>query len=130
MGMIDPNTSYEDISDELIIKEFTDPQRFKPILLYALMTKRANKNNEIKELLFDVVTDEKKRNERFLTKLPHAWIPVLFILEQGSEELKIELLAKLTKWSMEERKMLLSYVKTDKSYSDLLQPLIVVPGGQ
>ena len=126
MGVIDPNTSYEDISDELIIKEFTDPQRFKPALLFALMAKRANKNDDIKELLFDVVTDEKKRNERFLNTLPYAWIPVLYILEHGSEELKSELLAKLKKWSMEERKMLLSYVKIDKSYSDLLQPLIVV----
>lgn len=121
--MIDANTSYEEISDAELIAEFISPKKYKRALLYALMAKRSNHNERIKELLFKVILDEGKRKERFLNTLPHSWIPTLYILEHGNDLLKNELLGKLKEWTNDEKELFLNYVKKDKEYLEFLQPL-------
>ncbi|MEL6863053.1 MAG: hypothetical protein AAFP19_01480 [Bacteroidota bacterium] len=122
--MIDPNTSQKEISDDDLIAEFKNPKKYRKALLYSLMAMRANKNNEIKILLFDFITDEKNRNEYFLGTLIHAWLPVLHILDHGTPLLKSELKEVLKKWPLDERESFLNYVYKEESYRKFLEDII------
>jgi hypothetical protein len=56
--------------------------------MYPLMANCANKNTQIKDLLFEVILDKKKQKEVVMDIIKDAWLPALFLLEEGSCVLK------------------------------------------
>lgn len=124
MPLIDPHTSPSEISDKLIIEEFDNPQKYRPMTLYALMAQRANTNPQIKSYLFEIISDEEKRGEKVMGFIKHAWLPTLFILEQGNEKIKQELKVLLSKnWTQEEKEDFLFYIKREEAYYHLLKDM-------
>ena len=118
--MLNPNLSRKEISDESILEEYLLPKKYKRAHLYAIMSVRANKNNQIKEYLFDLIKDKDKREELFVGTIIHAWLPVLHILENGSTEIKSELKSILEKvWDREEKRLFVSYIKKEQEYYSL-----------
>ncbi len=112
--LLNPNLTKEEISDEEIIYEYLNEQNYKKANLHEIMAVRANENTQIKELLFDIITDSKKRTEYFAGSLIHSWLPTLFILEHGNLNLKNELKSLLSStWSIEEKSSFLSYLRND-----------------
>lgn len=85
---------------------------------------RANKNEKIKEYLFELIMDKEKRQEYFLNTIIHAWLPVLHILPHGTEALKIEMKSVLRQWTYEEKILFLNYIKKEKAYYDLLSDIL------
>ena len=124
MTLIDPNTSHSEISDEVLISEFSNPMKYKKAHLYSIMANRANSNSSIKKLLFEFILDEKNRNAYFLGTIIHAWLPVLHLLEHGTDEMKLELREILRQWTMDEKKLFLNYIKKDQEYYCLLYDIV------
>lgn len=122
-ALINPKTGYDIISNEELINEILKPKKYSAFTLYALMANRANHNNIIKLLLFKVVKDKRYRKENVFG-LKHAWLPVLFILEEGKKSLKQELKPVLVGfWTLKERKDFLVYIKQNKTYYEFLESI-------
>jgi hypothetical protein len=121
--MLDPNTSPNEISDEELIVKFNNPKN-TGFPLYALMAKRANANSQIKNYLFEVIIDKEKRDDYIAGDITHAWIPAIFILQHSHEEVKMELKSLLKKWTTEEKKNFIDYIKQEDEYFNLLRDIL------
>jgi hypothetical protein len=55
--------------------------------------------------------------------ISHAWLPVLFMLQNSSTEVKLQLKDILKQWSKDERDLLVNYIKREKEYYDLLKDI-------
>lgn len=124
MSLVDPNASNDDLSDELLIQEFNYPVNYQKKNLYGLMSKRANSNLLIRRLLFDIVKNEEARKEMMFGFISHAWLPVLFMLQNSSTEVKLQLKDVLKQWSKDERDLFVNYIKREKEYYDLLKDIV------
>lgn len=124
MNLLDPNTGYEEISDELLIQEFKYPNKYKRMNLYALMARRAIQNVDIRNQLFDVILDEKARKEVLAGRITHAWLPAIFILRESNTEVWFELKQILKRWTKEERKSFLDYISSEHIYYNLLWDIL------
>lgn len=122
--MLNIDIGCDALSDEQIIQEFNCPVKYKRVHLYSIMAMRANKNEKIKEYLFELIMDKEKRQEYFLNTIIHAWLPVLHILPHGTEALKIEMKSVLRQWTYEEKILFLNYIKKEKAYYDLLSDIL------
>lgn len=124
MTIVDPNTSHSEISDEVLISEFHNPVKYKKAHLYSIMANRADSNSTIKKLLIDFILNEKNRSEYFLGTIIHAWLPVLHILEHGTDKLKLELREVLMQWTKDEKELFVNYIKKDQEYYCLLYDIV------
>ena len=124
MNLLNPNISYEEISDELLIREFNNPQKYKKRHLYALMSKRANSNLIIRKCLFELILDEQARKEIEMGFITHAWLPALFILQNSNDDVRLEVKKILKRWPKNEIEIFLNYIKTDNEYYNLLKDIL------
>ncbi|MEM9546675.1 MAG: hypothetical protein AAGA77_11925 [Bacteroidota bacterium] len=124
MTLIDPNTSIEEISNEVLKSEFLNPVRYKKRNLYALMARRAIEDIEIKSLLFELILSIDARNENEMGFIKHSWLPAIFLLQEANTEIKLELKAVLKQWTADEKEIFLNYIKSEQEYYYLLCDII------
>ncbi|WP_421948335.1 hypothetical protein [Phaeodactylibacter xiamenensis] len=122
--LLDPNTKQSEISDQLLLQEFENPKRFAKMHLYALMARRANTNHAIKLKLFEQILNADARLETVVGSIKHSWIPAIYLLQEGTDNLRIELKGILKEWTLKEREHFLDYVKKDQEYYSLLFDII------
>jgi hypothetical protein len=118
--LVNPNITSDELSDEEILTEYYTPSKYAQRSLYGVMAKRATTNSRFKEILFEVIMSNKTRKEKEMGFIMHSWLPAIFILREGSDKLKIELKQVLKGWTHEEKKIFLSYIKSDQEYFCLL----------
>lgn len=122
--MLDPNLNKDEIGDNEIIEEFNNPQKYGQARLYSIMAKRANENDQIKDYLFEVIKDKKKRNEFFAGAIIHAWLPALHILQNSNDSVKQELKSVISEnWDKEEKRLFLNYIEKEHDFYTLLKDI-------
>lgn len=124
VNLLDPNLSHEEVSDDLLQREFENPIRYSKRSLYPLMAKRADNNLAIREMLFALILDEQARKQIEMGIVTHAWLPAIFILKHSNLHVKSELKNVLRKWSKEEKELFLIYIRKEKEYYDLLSDIV------
>ncbi len=124
MSMLNPNISRDRLSDDNLILEFHTQKNYKKRLLYEILSVRCNENDEIKRLLLSIIEDEDARAEIEFGVIKHAWLPLIYLLQNGSIEVIADLKETLKKWNLKEKKDLLNYIKQDAVYYETLKDII------
>ncbi len=121
---IDPNLPETTISNNQLIVRFQSDIE-KRTELYALMVRRANKNEKIKALLFDAIGYLQANPGRYLITLHKIYVPILFILEWGDDDLKLVLKNWLTNnWSEGHQRAFLNYMEKDEDKYPIIKEML------
>lgn len=118
-----PYSVYSDWSDEELINAYNDPHRLGKWNLYDELACRANENDQVRSLLFEVISSHEAQEEVAMGFIKHSWLPSISILKFGNAESVEILLCRLQEWPSEELSLFKNYMKTDESISVKLASL-------
>jgi hypothetical protein len=124
MSVLNPNISREELSDDNLIFEYYNQKKYKKRQLYEILSVRCNENDEIKELLLNIIKDKDARVEIEFGFIKHAWLPLIYLLKNGSTRTINDLKEILKKWDFKEKQDLLDYIKQDAFYYETLKDII------
>lgn len=119
--LIDPDISIELLSNEQLLHEYhLDPNGIGKSNYYAILARRASTSKAILDLLLNIVASEEARNEQAMGFIMKAWLPVIFLLKEGDDDVISQLCEKLKHWTFDELEDLKSYLKSDLDISEHL----------
>lgn len=123
-SIVSPDTPLEKLSNDELLAEFQEEKSYKKANLYALVARRANCDFRVKQLLLSLVLDYRLREELFLNTIIHAWVPILFMMEESAPHVKSEILGSIAnEWTIREKQEFLDYIKLSPEYFQFFKHL-------
>ncbi len=121
---VNPDTPATIISDEQLIDRFQTNVAERPTL-YALMARRATRNEQIKTLLFENIGYLNANRDRYLVTLLNTHVPILFILEEGDVNLKMRLKEWMgNNWNKSDQERLMYYMEKDEDKYPIVKEML------
>src|SRR5687768_3230407 len=97
----------ESLTDEELAAQFMARTGIPKSQLIGLIAKRSPSNPALLDILEQEALDAGNRKEKFFGFIKLSWIPVLAVLDHGSDDAKGKLHGWLQQWSEEERSLFL-----------------------
>jgi hypothetical protein len=104
-------------SDETLAQCFLSGKPVRKVQLYGLLALRADRHPAFLALLQAEATASENREAVFFGFIKIAWLPVLAVLEHGTDAQRAHLAGWIGEWRAEERIRLLDYLRRE---TDLL----------
>lgn len=111
--VLNPDTSKEEISNSELIKEYETPVKYYRWHLYDLMARRASDDELVLKILIAATSSEQFKSEKVIGFIKHSWLPLISVLNYGSDKVLENLCSHFSRWSDEEKELFTSYLKTD-----------------
>ena len=106
----------ESWSDAKLQAQFLERGEVPKIRLYGNLAQRSQDNEEFLPILKAEMLDEENRNSIFFGFIKNSWIPLLALLDYGSEEAKSQLKDWIVEWTDQERSSFLDYIGSDDEF--------------
>jgi hypothetical protein len=104
---------YSQKTNQEISQEIKDTKKIN-VNFYPIIAKRSEEIPEFKKFLLREMNLEENAKEVFFGSIKISWLPLISILENGSEEFIKSAIQAFSDWSKTEKENFLNYIKEEK----------------